>query len=100
MKNLLVVTALILVAMIATVSCVASVVKTVGSNLEEPTYEYGNTEAIIDNSQSLHVYILYPSVDFHLINEEISAWANKMYNHARDELNEAQKKDQIGRAHV
>jgi peptidoglycan/xylan/chitin deacetylase (PgdA/CDA1 family) len=66
-------------------------VSAVEASKEEYVHEYGFTEAIVDESPNLHVYILYPSLKNAKIDKIISDWANGIYEDAKKELAEAQK---------
>ncbi|MDR1532791.1 MAG: polysaccharide deacetylase family protein [Clostridiales bacterium] len=48
--------------------------------------EYGEPEAIIDNSAPLHCYLLYPKIGIPDIDNVIAEWANNIYKDAKKEM--------------
>ncbi|MDR2712780.1 MAG: polysaccharide deacetylase family protein [Clostridiales bacterium] len=65
-----------------------------------PVYEYGVTETIINDSGNLHVYLTYPSLGIDDIDKNIAAWAQGIYDQARQEFLVLEKKDPLAELEV
>ncbi|MDR1953121.1 MAG: polysaccharide deacetylase family protein [Clostridiales Family XIII bacterium] len=60
---------------------------------DQPTYEYGDPNAIIDNNKYANCYLLYPKTDSDEIDDAIDGWAQKLYVESKETIDALREED-------